>query len=47
LHALIAELDRRRDIDRIKVWARSLIDANLKGQVGVYVRRLYWLQSLL
>jgi len=25
----------------IEVWARSLKDSNLKGQVGVNVRRLY------
>ena len=35
LHALIPEVGVRRGIDRKKVGCRSLIDANLEGQVGV------------
>jgi len=35
LHAYIAEIGIRRGIDRKKVECRSLIDANLEGQVGV------------
>jgi len=31
----IAEMEVRRGIDRKKVGCRSLIDANLEGQVGV------------
>jgi len=31
----------RRGIDRIKVGCRSLIDANLEGQVGVNKFKLY------
>ena len=36
----LSDVEERRGIYRIKVWARSLIDANMKGQVGVNVRRL-------
>jgi len=30
-------MDGRHGIDCIKVWNRSLIDANLEGQVGVNI----------
>jgi len=41
LHAKIAEMGVRRGIDRKKVGCRSLIDANLEGQVGVNKIELY------
>ena len=37
----------RRGIDRKKVGCRSLIDANLEGQVGVNKFKLYILTTLL
>jgi len=42
LHASIAEMGVRRGIDRKKVGRRSLIDANLEGQVGVNKFKLYF-----
>jgi len=38
----MAEMGVRRGIDRKKAGCRSLIDANLEGQVGVNKFKLYY-----